>query len=129
MIIMIKKFYNISYDTLNWCNVNIDDFYIGINESTSYSPNYKKIINNSRGFEDNLLQHSLNDKYSMKASGRKNMWTVYKCKICHCWLFGECLDKIQILGNNEYNYGKKMEMRKKMVKGSQLTELTLEKMI
>lgn len=128
-ISLIKKFYNISYDTLNWCNVSIDDFYIGINDSTSYSPNYKKIINNSRGFEDNLLQHSLNDKYSMKASGRKNMWTVYKCKICHCWLFGECLDKIQILGNNEYNYGKKMEMRKKMVKASQLTELTLEKMI
>ena len=125
----IKKFYNISYDTLNWIPVTIDDFFIGINDSTGYSQNYKKIISNSRGFEENLGQDSINDKYSMKASGRKNMWTVYKCKICHCWLFGECMDKIQILGNNEYSYSKKMEQRKKMVKSYQLKELTIEKMI
>ena len=35
----------------------------------------------------------------MKASGRKNTWSVFECNICNCWLFGECENKIQILLN------------------------------
>ena len=127
---MVKKFYGVNYEWLNWCLVSCEDFFFGWNEGTNISTRYmKKIALCSSGYEDNLVHHSLNDKYSMKASGRKNSWALYKCKICHCWMFGECMEKILILGNNEYHYSQTMEIRKKMVKSKVLKELTLEQMI
>jgi hypothetical protein len=65
----------------------------------------------------------------MKASGRKNTWSVFECNICNCWLFGECENKIQILLNNEFNFGKRRELRKKIVKENELKDLTLDLLI
>ena len=122
----VKKYYNINYDNLIWSYADYNnDFFIFENNNLFN----KKIISLSRGLEENIIKHSINDKYSMKASGRKNTWIVFQCKICFCWLFGECENKIQILLNNEFNFGKRRDLRKKIVKENELKDLSLDLLI
>ena len=92
----IKKYYGIYYDSLYWIYAENKDFLFDFKSFES------KMICNSRGINENLEIQSVNDKYSMKASGRKNTWTVFKCKICNCVMFGESNGIYQILKNNEY---------------------------
>ena len=122
----VKKYYKLNYDCLIWSNADFNNDFFTTEHSYFYS---KKILTLSNGLDENIIKHSINDKYSMKINGKKNSWSVFECKICNCWLFGECDNKIQILLNNEFNFLKKMELRKKMVKDNELKELTLEKLI
>jgi hypothetical protein len=52
---------------LQWGSFTQDDILIGPGaESSINSFNYKKIIFSSRELEDNLIQHSVNEKKSIK---------------------------------------------------------------
>ncbi len=56
-----------NYEYLQWGSFNHDDFIIGPSDfSFSANPHIKKIIACSRGLEDNLIQHSMNEKKSIK---------------------------------------------------------------
>jgi hypothetical protein len=96
----------------------------------------KKIAFYSRGLEENLVQHSVNTKRSIKLISKvyskfmqQIIWSLFKCKICQCWLYGTSEDRHNVLINNFQNSTKKNEHKKKMIKGDHLKNLKLSKLL
>ncbi len=56
-----------NYEYLQWGTFTQDDFIIGPGDICfNNNPDLKKIVACSRGLEDNLIQHSVNEKKSLK---------------------------------------------------------------
>jgi hypothetical protein len=56
---------------LQWGNFSYEDILIGPGDFSSINnSNYKKIIFCARELEDNLIQHSVNEKKSMKINAK-----------------------------------------------------------
>ena len=128
----IKKIYDKNYNSLIWGTINLNNFYLKIDSTEE--KHYKQIITFSNNLENNIIEHCATEKYGMKSSlsgssMRKKIWKLYKCKICYCWIFGQCNDEIQVLLNNEYNLIKNIENRKKLIKENELKDITLQQII
>ena len=128
----IKKTYNKNYNSLIWGSISLNNFYLKIDSVEE--KHYKQIITFSKSLENNIVEHSISEKYSMKivnpaSSSRKKIWKLFECKTCHCWIFGQCNDEIQVLLNNEYNFSKNIDSRKKLVKDNELKDITLQQFI
>ena len=128
----IKKVYDKNYSSLIWGTINLNNFYLKIDSTEE--KHYKQIITFSNNLENNIIEHSVTEKYGMKASlsgssVRKKLWKLYKCKICFCWIFGQCNEEIQVLLNNEYNLIKNIENRKKLIKDNELKDISLQQII
>ena len=128
----IKKIYNKSYNSLIWGTINLNNFYVKLDSTEE--KHYKQIITFSNNLENNILENSCTEKIGGKgglteSSMRKKTWKLYKCKICYCWIFGQCNDEIQVLLNNEYNLIKNIENRKKLIKDNELKDISLEQLI
>ncbi len=128
----IKKVYNKNYNSLVWGTINLNNFYVKIDSTEE--KHYKQIITFSNNLENNIIENSCIEKYGCKngitdSSMRKKIWKLYKCKICLCWIFGQCNDEIQVLLNNEYNLVKNIENRKKLIKDNELKDICLEQLI
>ena len=128
----IKKVYDKNYNSLIWGTINLNNFYLKIDSTEE--KHYKQIITFSNNLENNIYEHSVTEKYGMKSSlsgcsVRKKIWKLYKCKICYCWIFGQCNDEIQVLLNNEYNLIKNIENRKKLIKDNELKDISLQQII
>jgi hypothetical protein len=128
----IKKVYDKNYNSLIWGTINLNNFYLKIDSTEE--KHYKQIITFSSNLENNIIEHSVTEKYGMKSSlsgssMRKKVWKLYKCKICYCWIFGQCNDEIQVLLNNEYNINKNIENRKKLIKENELKDISLQQLI
>ena len=128
----IKKIYDKNYNSLIWGTINLNNFYLKIDSTEE--KHYKQIITFSNNLENNIIEHSVTEKYGMKSSlsgssVRKKIWKLYKCKICYCWIFGQCNDEIQVLLNNEYNLIKNIENRKKLIKDNELKDISLQQII
>ena len=128
----IKKVYNKNYNSLVWGTINLNNFYVKIDSTEE--KHYKQIITFSNNLENNIIENSCVEKYGCKngitdSSMRKKIWKLYKCKICLCWIFGQCNDEIQVLLNNEYNLVKNIENRKKLIKDNELKDICLEQLI
>ena len=128
----IKKVYDKNYNSLLWGTINLNNFYVKIDSTEE--KHYKQIITFSGNLENNIIEHSITEKYGIKpslsgSSARKKIWKLYKCKICYCWIFGQCNDEIQVLLNNEYNLIKNIENRKKLIKDNELKDISLQQII
>ena len=128
----IKKIYNKNYNSLIWGTINLNNFYLKLDSTEE--KHYKQIITFSNNLENNILENSCTEKIGGKgglteSSMRKKTWKLYKCKICFCWIFGQCNDEIQVLLNNEYNLIKNIENRKKLIKDNELKDISLEQLI
>ena len=128
----IKKVYDKNYNSLIWGTINLNNFYLKIDSTEE--KHYKQIITFSSNLENNIIEHSVTEKYGVKSSlsgssMRKKIWKLYKCKICYCWIFGQCNDEIQVLLNNEYNINKNIENRKKLIKDNELKDISLQQII
>ena len=128
----IKKIYNKNYNSLIWGTINLNNFYVKLDSTEE--KHYKQIITFSNNLENNILENSCTEKIGGKgglteSSMRKKTWKLYKCKICYCWIFGQCNDEIQVLLNNEYNLIKNIENRKKLIKDNELKDISLEQLI
>ena len=128
----IKKVYDKNYNSLIWGTINLNNFYLKIDSTEE--KHYKQIITFSNNLENNIIEHSVTEKYGMKSSlsgssVRKKLWKLYKCKICYCWIFGQCNEEIQVLLNNEYNLIKNIENRKKLIKDNELKDISLQQII
>ena len=128
----IKKIYNKNYQSLIWGTINLNNFYLKLDSTEA--KHYKQIITFSNNLENNILENSQTEKIGIKqglseSSMRKKTWKLYKCKICFCWIFGQCNDEIQVLLNNEYNLIKNIENRKKLIKDNELKDISLEQLI
>ena len=128
----IKKIYNKNYNSLIWGTINLNNFYLKLDSTEE--KHYKQIITFSNNLENNILENSAVEKIGVKgglseSSMRKKTWKLYKCKICFCWIFGQCNDEIQVLLNNEYNLIKNIENRKKLIKDNELKDISLEQLI
>ena len=128
----IKKVYNKNYNSLIWGTINLNNFYLKLDSTEE--KHYKQIITFSNNLENNILENSCVEKIGTKgglteSSMRKKTWKLYKCKICFCWIFGQCNDEIQVLLNNEYNLIKNIENRKKLIKDNELKDISLEQLI
>ena len=128
----IKKIYDKNYNSLIWGTINLNNFYLKIDSTEE--KHYKQIITFSNNLENNIIEHSVTEKYGMKSSMsgssmRKKIWKLYKCKICYCWIFGQSNDEIQVLLNNEYNLIKNIENRKKLIKENELKDISLQQII
>lgn len=63
----MKETYSINYEYLQWSNMNSYDFILGPeNYGSITNQDYKKLLSYSRGLEENLIQHSLNEKKAVK---------------------------------------------------------------
>ena len=132
VIEFIKKIYNKNYNSLIWGTINLNNFYVKLDSTEE--KHYKQIITFSNNLENNILENSCTEKIGGKgglteSSMRKKTWKLYKCKICYCWIFGQCNDEIQVLLNNEYNLIKNIENRKKLIKDNELKDISLEQLI
>ena len=128
----IKKVYDKNYNYLLWGTINLNNFYVKIDSTEE--KHYKQIITFSSNLENNIIEHSVTEKYGIKpslsgSSARKKVWKLYKCKICYCWIFGQYNDEIQVLLNNEYNLIKNIENRKKLIKDNELKDISLQQII
>ena len=128
----IKKVYNKNYNSLLWGTINLNNFYLKLDSTEE--KHYKQIITFSNNLENNILENSCVEKIGRKgglseSSLRKKTWKLYKCKICFCWIFGQCNDEIQVLLNNEYNLIKNIENRKKLIKDNELKDISMEDLI
>lgn len=55
--------YQLTYEDLKWASLISDDFLIGPNNSSLIQNiEFKKFFNFSRGLEENLIVHSINEK-------------------------------------------------------------------
>ena len=127
-----KKNYEKNYNSLIWGNINFNNFYLKIDSNEE--KHYKQIITFSDNLENNIIEHCATEKYDNKSSlsissGRKKIWKVYKCKICYAWMFGQSTNDIQILLNNEFNLVKNIENRKKLIKGNELKDISLQQIM
>ena len=124
--------YNNNYNSLIWGTINLNNFYLKLDSTEE--KHYKQIITFSNNLENNILENSCVEKIGIKgglteSSMRKKTWKLFKCKICFCWIFGQCNDEIQVLLNNEYNLIKNIENRKKLIKDNELKDISLEQLI
>ena len=128
----VKKTYNKNYNSLIWGSISLNNFYLKIDSVEE--KHYKQIITFSKSLENNIIEHSISEKYSIKnvnsvSSSRKKLWKLFECKTCHCWIFGQCNEEIQVLLNNEYNFSKNIDARKKLVKDNELKDISLQQFI
>lgn len=90
---LLKDLHSISWDTLNWGFCVKDDILIGPAASET-DPLHQQIIMNSANIEANTELVNLVEKRPWRSES--DVWRLYKCKVCHLWIFAITNDERRV---------------------------------
>jgi serine/threonine protein kinase len=90
---LLKDLHSISWDTLNWGFCVKDDILIGP-VSSDVSSQHQQVIMNSANIEANAELVNLVEKRPWRSGS--DIWRLYKCKVCHLWLFAITSDERRV---------------------------------